>query len=129
MLGKNYRLSGFLVSQVFKKGKRFDSPLFILKFLPLKEIATDFKNFPQENLPANHSLFSVTVSLKVEKRAVRRNRARRRLYEIVRLNLPKIKPGWAVSFLVKKQILDKSYQQIEKEVLKAFKESNLIITS
>lgn len=129
MLAKKFRLSGFLVSQVFKKGKRFDSPLFTLKFLPLKEVAVEFKNFSKESLPIDHSLFSVTASLKVEKRAVRRNRIRRRIYEIVRLSLSKIKPGYAISFLTKKQILDNSYHQIEKEVLKALKENKLLLSS
>lgn len=45
-----------------------------------------------ENKKRIHSRFAVIVSKKVHKSAVKRNRVRRRLYEIVRHMLPQIEP-------------------------------------
>ena len=116
MLPKKYRLTGYQVSQTFKKGRFFNAPLFTLKFLPLKNISPNLEN----------SLFSITVSLKIEKKAVKRNRIRRQVYEIIRHLLPDLKPGWAIAILAKKEILDKKYHQIEEELQKAFREIKIL---
>ena len=116
MLPKKYRLSGYQVSQTFKKGRFFNAPLFTLKFLPLKNISPDFKN----------SLFSITVPLKVEKKAVRRNKIRRQVYEIIRHLLPELKSGWAIAILAKKEILNKTYQQMEEEIKISFKKIQIL---
>ena len=115
MLPKKYRLTGYQVSQTFKKGRFFSAPLFTLKFLPSKN-SSDLKN----------SLFSITVPLKIEKKAVSRNRIRRQVYEIIRYLLPELKSGWAVAILAKKEILDKKYHQIEEELQKAFREIKIL---
>ena len=116
MLAKKYRLSGYQVSQTFKKGRVFNASLFTLKFLPLKNISPELKN----------SRFSITVSLKIEKKAVRRNRIRRQVYEIIRHLLPKLKPGWAIAILAKKEILKASYWQMEKELQTTFREIRIL---
>ena len=116
MLPKKYRLSGYQVSQIFKKGRFFNAPLFTLKFLPLKNISPDFKN----------SLFSITVPLKVEKKAVRRNKIRRQVYEIIRHLLPELKSGWAIAILAKKEILKVSYRQMEEQLQTAFREIKIL---
>ena len=116
MLPKKYRLTGYQVSQAFKKGRFFNALLFTLKFLPLKDISPDLKN----------SLFSITVPLKIEKKAVRRNRIRRQVYEIIRHLLPELKSGWAVAILAKKEILNKTYQQMEKEIKEVFQKIQIL---
>jgi ribonuclease P protein component len=102
LLPKKFKLSGFLVSQIIKKGKHWGSPFFTLRYFPLE-----------------NSLFSVVVPVKVDKRAVVRNRIKRQIYEILRLNLNKFKPKLGIVILVKKEILGKSYREIEKEILKS----------
>lgn len=47
-----------------------------------------------------HSRFSVVVSKKVHKGAVGRNRIRRRIYEVIRHELPKLKPSQDVVLIV-----------------------------
>lgn len=47
-----------------------------------------------------HSRFSVVVSKKIHKSAVGRNRIRRRLYEIIREDLPRISPSQDVVVIV-----------------------------
>lgn len=60
---------------IFKKGKSFKNKLFILRFLK--------NNF-------NQSRFGFVVSQKVSKKAVIRNKIRRRLAEIIRENFKDI---------------------------------------
>ena len=47
-----------------------------------------------------HSRFAVVISKKVLKSAVRRNRVRRRVYECIRLELPKLQPAHDVAVMV-----------------------------
>lgn len=47
-----------------------------------------------------HGRFSVVISKKVLKSAVKRNRVRRRIYEIIRLELPHIRSGFDVVVMV-----------------------------
>lgn len=71
MFPKIHRLSKNRdIKKVFEKGRNFFTPLFILRFLPRVE---------------GVSRFTVVVSVKVSKSAVRRNRIKR----IVRENLKK----------------------------------------
>ena len=60
----------------YANGKAVRSQYFTVKFVANKHRA--------------HSRFSVVVSKKVIKSAVARNRIRRRVYEYVRVNLPRI---------------------------------------
>lgn len=47
-----------------------------------------------------HCRFSVVVSKKVHKGAVGRNRIRRRIYEVIRLELPRLKPSQDIVVIV-----------------------------
>ena len=59
-----------------------------------------------------------TVSTKLG-HAVVRNRVRRRLREIVRLNSPKMKSGWDIVVVARARCVDAEYRQIEKAFLQA----------
>ena len=81
---------------IFKNSKSFKNNLFVLK---IKE----------NNLGLNR--FGFVISSKVSKRAVIRNKIRRRLSEIVRANLEKIESGLDLVFITlpgieKKEFLD-----------------------
>ena len=62
---------------VYKNGQAVRSSIATIKYV--------------KNPYRNHSRFAVVVSKKVLKSAVRRNRIRRRVYEIIRLELPNMK--------------------------------------
>lgn len=47
-----------------------------------------------------HSRFAVVISKKVLKSAVRRNRVRRRVYEVIRLELPKLRPAHDMALMI-----------------------------
>jgi len=88
-------------TEVKNKGRILYSPLF--GFLTYKE------NDDQKK-------FGFIVSKKISKRAVDRNKIRRILSEVVRKKLEKFEGGTRIIFLTKKEILDKKYNEIEKEV-------------
>ena len=66
---------------------------------------------------SDFSRFGFIISKKVDKRAVIRNRIKRQLSEIIRLQCDRIKPGFDVIILVKKPILEIDYKQMEKEII------------
>jgi len=67
----------------------------------------------------NEKKFLFVVSKKISKKAVERNRVRRVLSEVIRLNLGRIRPGVRLSFLVRKVILGWKWKEIKEEVEKA----------
>jgi ribonuclease P protein component len=78
MLKKKHRLGKTSdVQRAFKQGRAFFNPLFTIRFLA----------------GSGKSRFTVVVSTKVAKQAVRRNRLKRLIREVIRLNLEKFKSG------------------------------------
>ena len=108
MLPKKNRLPGYLIPEVLAKGKTTQSSLFGLKIF-------------KADSPLENSRFAFVFSAKLDKRAVKRNKAKRRLKEVVRLLLPKVKPGYFYVFLAKKAILNADLKTISREVEKVFK--------
>ena len=71
---------------VYKNGQAVRSSIATIKYV--------------KNPYRNHSRFAVVVSKKVLKSAVRRNRIRRRVYEIIRLELPNMKNDQDVAVII-----------------------------
>jgi ribonuclease P protein component len=63
------------------------------------------------------SRLAVVVGTRVSKKATRRNRLRRQLREIIRLQLGQIKSGYDLIFLTLPTSLNYSYQKLRQEVL------------
>lgn len=75
----------------------------------------------------NRQRYAVVVSKKVLKSAVRRNRIRRRVYEAIRAELPKVeKPVDCIFIIYSKDILDIDYKEIRSLVHNLLKEANII---
>ncbi|MBQ5401534.1 MAG: ribonuclease P protein component [Bacteroidales bacterium] len=66
-----------------------------------------------------------TVSAKLG-HAVVRNRVRRRLREIVRLNAPKLKTGWDIVLVARRRCVDGDYHKMEAAFLRACGELGLL---
>lgn len=112
MLASRFRLPGYLVPEVKKRGK----------FYPFASFALLLLKKPEEKF----SRFAVILSLKFSKKAVVRNKVKRKILDSIRLLLPKIKPGFLVVFLPKKILIEKSFGEIQKEVEKAFTRLKLL---
>ncbi|WP_414527610.1 ribonuclease P protein component [Nodularia chucula] len=86
---------------VFREGIRRHSSHFILRALrpsSLKKPSLDTATQAQ-NLTSTK--FGVSISTKVSKRAVIRNRIKRQITAAVHQLLPKLSPGWRVVIVVK----------------------------
>lgn len=91
-------------NNVFRKGRARVGRLVFLKFL---------KN------DLNNSRFGFVVSTKISRKAVVRNKIKRRLREIVRQS--NIEPGFDVVIIAKPEITDSNYQDIKNELKNLFK--------
>ena len=98
---------------LLKEGKFVNS-----KFLSVKIWRIEPKKYPRRKYTENDLRIGFAVGLGVSKKAVVRNRIKRQLREVVRLLLKdeKIKHGYHVLIVVKKDIVGKEYGEIEKEV-------------
>ena len=87
MLTKVHRFHGHgSLRYVYKNGEAIRTHLITLKYVA--------------NPRRKHSRVAVVVSKKVHKSAVGRNRIRRRIYEVVRLELPKLRPAHDMALMV-----------------------------
>ena len=73
----------------------------------------------------NRNRFGYTVSAKLG-HAVVRNRVRRRLREIVRLNGARLVPGYDVVIVARSRCVDAEYRKMEEAYLKAVKKLGLL---
>ena len=79
------------------------------------------------NNTRNRQRFAVVVSKKVLKSAVGRNRIRRRIYEAIRLEMPKIeKPVDCIFIVYVKDVLDIDFKDIRNTVRDLLKEAGII---
>jgi len=115
MLPKNRRIERKEFNQIITQGKRYNSQSFTLY---LSKIEPREASFP--------SKFSFSVSKKVAKLAVNRNKLRRRGYSIIGRKLEVIKPGFFMFFLYKKGF-EKDYSLLEKEVMGLLSSALVII--
>ena len=113
MLSFTHRFHGHgSLRYVYKNGHAVRTHLMTLKYV--------------SNPHRKHSRFSVVVSKKVHKGAVGRNRIRRRLYEIIRQELPKIKAPHDVAVIVfTSEIISMPYEDLATAMQNLFEEANL----
>lgn len=104
MLPKVNRASPAEITLVREDGHLFFGRLFGLLVLDLAD--------------GKLSRFAFIVSTKVDKRAVKRSQAKRRLRQAVNQLLPKIKKSQIVLVLAKKNILGSDLAMIQKEMEK-----------
>lgn len=87
MLTIHHRFHGHgSLRYVYKNGEAIRSRLITLKYVI--------------NPHRGHSRFAVVISKKVLKSAVRRNRVRRRVFEVIRHELPKLRPAHDMALMV-----------------------------
>ena len=98
--------------QVFKKGKGLRKDFLFLKVLKKEE----------ESEPK----FGFVVSQKISKKAVLRNKAKRKLREIVRKRIKKIKKGVDGVLVALPGIEKKSFKELERTIIELFEKAGII---
>lgn len=93
------------------KGRSFYSPPFTIKVL-------------RENEPTIR--FGVVIPARVSKKATVRNKIKRRIVEVIRLDLNRLKTGFKVMILVRPAAINKNYREIKEEIEKLFKQSRIL---
>jgi ribonuclease P protein component len=86
---------------VFRKGKKYTGQVFYLKYV---------------NSEKSSPRYVIIVSSKISKKAVIRNKIRRQIKEIIR-KYKKFIPAVDFAVFVQKNILEKKFGEIEKEML------------
>jgi len=97
--------------KINRSGRSFFSSCFRLKYLT-------------NNLGLNR--FAIVVSTKISKKATERNRLKRQIREIIRLNQNKIKISHDVVVAAQTQALGKNYQDLEKNLLALITKAKLL---
>lgn len=113
MLSARYRFHGHgSLRYLFKNGQAIRSRHMTVKYI--------------RNPRRNRCRVAVIISKKVHKSAVGRNRMRRRVYEIVRLALPAIRPAHDIAIIVTSaEVLHLEHAQLEAQVTDIFRQANL----
>lgn len=110
MLPKSNRLTKSAFKLVMDKGIAHHSPIAVLKILKTH---------------GKHG-FSVSVSKKVSKSAVGRNKIRRRIYSIIKDYRDKIQDGISVLILMKVGSEKLSFDEITKQIESIFVKSGIL---
>jgi ribonuclease P protein component len=113
MLSFPFRFHGHgSLRYVYKNGQAVRSRLITVKYT--------------ENKHRKNPRFAVVVSKKVHKSAVGRNRIRRRLYEIIRAEMPKMKsPHDVVVMVFSSEVLTLPTPELEETVKQLFTQADL----
>lgn len=111
MLSREYKLkkdNDF--KKVFEKGKFYRNDFIKIRFL-------------KNNLGITR--FGIVISSKISKKAVSRNRVRRRLEEIIRIRLDQIRSGFDIVVLFEPEVIGKNYKQIEEVFVNLIEKAKL----
>lgn len=97
---------------VYRNGETIRSSVLTIKYI--------------ENPRRKNSRFSVVVGKKVMKSAVRRNRIRRRIYEVIRKEIPKLRDNRDVVLMVfSSEVLTMDSQALYDMIKQFFSQANL----
>lgn len=97
---------------VYKNGEAIRSRLITIKHVA--------------NPHRDHSRFAVVVSKKVHKSAVGRNRMRRRIFEIIRQEMPQFKSAHDVAVMVfSSEVLALSHDELQETLRSLFAQADL----
>ena len=74
----------------------------------------------------SQTTFGISISKKVSKKAVVRNRIKRQLKGAIRTYLKEIEPGWKVVILVKPKAIECKYEHFLRELEELLKQTKII---
>ncbi len=125
MLPKENRLKHMKDFDILFKEGRFVGG----QFLTVKYWKTEPEKYPRRKYDIKDLKIGFVVGKKVHKSAVKRNKLKRQMREVVRLLLKenKLKTGFHVAFIAKPEIFGVEYGEIEKDVLGVLKRSSILL--
>jgi ribonuclease P protein component len=114
---------------LLERGMWFNSASFSLRVLCLEKNKNFFPPQEDKGLFAEQLRAGFTVGLKLSKSAVKRNRLKRQMREIVRLLIKedKIKPGYYFLFVAKPGATSLGYSQIEEQIIGLLKKGECLL--
>lgn len=109
---------------LFKEGRFVGGQLVTIKYWKI-----DPGLYPKRDYSTDDLRLGFVAGLKVSKRAVKRNRVKRQMREIVRLLLKeeRVKKGYFVLVIAKPGILEKEYKEIESDIYQVFSRAKLLV--
>ena len=109
---------------VFKEGQFGGA-----KFLTIKVWKIEPEKYPRRKYQTTDLKIGFLVSKKVDKRAVMRNRTKRKMREVVRLLLldNKIKPGFLIAVVAKPEVMVAEYADIERDIIFLLKRFGVLL--
>jgi ribonuclease P protein component len=103
---------------VYEQGFRRYSPhLTLIALAPSEQ---------QDRLTAPKTMFGITISKKVSKKAVIRNRIKRQIKGVIRSKLLSISPGWKIIIVVKPKAIECKYEHFLRELEELLKQAKII---
>lgn len=109
---------------LFKEGRFFGGEFVTVKVWQIDETKYPRRKYRKEDLK-----IGFVVGLKVSKSAVKRNRIKRQIREVVRLMLKedKIRAGFMVAVMAKPGALEKEYVELKKDISTLFKRARILL--
>lgn len=103
---------------IMKHGQWVNGQFLDIKYL---ELAKNQNFFPKKEDPESFKKqlkLAISISLKISKSAVKRNRVKRQIRETLRLLIKEaaIKNGYYILVIAKKGVLEKDYSEISQEI-------------
>lgn len=98
-------------------------------FVNLKAWKVDPIKYTKRGYSGDELKFAFVVGVKIDKRAVVRNRLKRQMREVVRLLLKdtKIKSGFFIMVMAKKEMKTQEYPDISQDIIAALHRSRLLL--
>ena len=103
---------------VYEQGIRRFSPHLILRGLLIKQL--------EPESPSEETLIGISISQKVSKKAVVRNRIKRQIKAAFRELLPAIAPNWKIIIVVRRQAVECKYEHFLRELKQLLIEAKII---
>jgi ribonuclease P protein component len=118
-------------SAVYQRGSRRKSShlaLFALRQKRFKASEASFSNSDRDNvLPTPQpTRIGISISQKVSKLAVVRNRIKRQIRAVLRQLMPKFSPGWSLVIVVQPQAVQCDYLQFLRELEQLLKDAEVL---
>lgn len=109
---------------LFKEGYFINDELFSAKVWK-----TNIEKYPKRNYNVEDLKIGFVVGLKVSKSAVKRNRLKRQMREVVRIALKnkEFKKGFMIAIIAKPIALGVEYEKIEKGIMNILKKAKLLV--